>query len=158
MSDSEFFNWFNDQKTINENNCWIWNHGKNSSGYGCVSFHKRMTLVHRISFELKTGKKPEDEKDIRHICPVAPNTLCYNPLHLIEGTRKDNMEDMVLYGRSQTGEKNYHSKLTDYDVTSIRAQKGMFLLREFAEMYGVDQALISMILNNKIWKHINALK
>jgi hypothetical protein len=62
---------------------------------------------------------------------------------------------MVRTGRSHTGAKNYHSKLTEDDVLSMRAQRGMFLLRELAEMYGVDQALVSMIVNRKVWKHIH---
>jgi len=59
-----------------------------------------------------------------------------------------------MYGRSQTGSKNHHSKLTEDDVISIRAIRSMFLLSELAEMFGVDQALISMIANRKIWKHV----
>lgn len=64
------------------------------------------------------------------------------------------MEDMVTYGNSQKGTKNYHAKLTEEDVIAIRAQRSMFLLRELAEMYDVDQALISMVVNRKIWKHV----
>lgn len=154
MNDSEFFQWLNANHDTNYNGCWIWKGGMNSAKYGCVSFHKKMTLVHRISLEIKLGRSLFTEEDARHICPTVPNTMCYNPEHLINGSRKENMEDMVAYGRSQKGEKNYHSKLTEENVVFIRSQKDMFLLSEFAEMYGVDQALISLVLNNKIWKHI----
>jgi hypothetical protein len=155
MCDEVFFNWMIEQKTIDDNECWLWNRGKNSAGYGCVVFHSKMNLVHRLSFQYHSKTCISKDDDIRHVCPNTPNTLCFNPKHLLKGTRKENMEDMVHYGRSQKGEKNYHSKLSNDDVLCIRAQRDMFLLRELSEMYGVDQALISMIVNNKIWKHVN---
>lgn len=155
MSDDEFFIWLTQQKTTNENNCWLWNRGKNSAGYGCVLFHGKMQLVHRLFFQYHSNVDISKDDDIRHICPSTPNTLCFNPNHLLKGSRKENMEDMVRYGRSQQGERNYHSKLSNDDILCIRAQREMFLLRELAEMYGVDQALISMIVNNKIWKHVS---
>lgn len=155
MSDTEFFDWMIQQKVENENGCWLWNRGKNSSGYGCVMFHGKMNLVHRLFFEHHNNVSVSKDDDIRHICPKMPNTLCFNPEHLLRGSRKENMQDMVRYGRSQKGEKNHHSKLSNEDVLCIRAQRDMFLLRELAEMYNVDQALVSMIVNNKIWKHIH---
>ena len=154
MTDIEFQEWLMNHHTANDNNCWIWNGGKNSAGYGCYGKNKRMYLVHRFSIEINLGRKLSNHEDVRHLCPNEPNRMCYNPEHLSVGTRKENMEDMVKYGHSQMGTRNYHAKLTSEDVISIRALRGMFLLRELAEMYGVDQALISMIVNNKIWKHV----
>jgi hypothetical protein len=154
MTEEEFVSWFSQNHTIDNNQCWIWNGGRNSAGYGCVGRNNVMFLVHRISLEKKIGRVLDAKEDARHICPNAPNRKCYNPEHLEAGTRKQNMEDMVTYGRSQTGSKNHHSKLTEDDVISIRAIRSMFLLSELAEMFGVDQALISMIANRKIWKHV----
>jgi hypothetical protein len=107
-----------------------------------------------MSLEKKIGRELSVTEDARHVCPNVPNRKCYNPEHLQVGTRKQNMEDMVAYGRSQTGSKNHHSKLTEEDVVSIRAIRSMFLLSELAEMFAVDQALISMVVNRKIWKHV----
>lgn len=154
MTEDEFFDWFLQQKNINENGCWLWSRGKNSAGYGCVNYCKKMQLVHRLSIERHSGIPLSSDEDVRHLCPKSPNTLCFNPTHLMRGSRKENMQDMVTYGRSQQGEKNYQSKLTSDDILSIRAQRPFFKLRELAEMYNVDQALISMISNKKIWKHI----
>ena len=156
MTEEEFLVWFNQNHTTDDNQCWIWNGGRNSAGYGCVGKDGSMFLVHRISLEKKIGRKLDIKEDARHMCPNVPNRKCYNPEHLQVGTRKQNMEDMVVYGRSQTGTKNYHSKLTEDDVISIRAIRNMFLLSELAEMFSVDQALISMIVNRKIWKHVQA--
>ena len=154
MTPGELRDWIMNRHTTTDTNCWIWNGGKNSAGYGCYSTNNKMYLVHRFSLEDKLGRPLLDTEDVRHLCPGEPNRACYNPEHLDVGTRKENMEDMVRYGHSQKGSRNYQSKLTEEDVLSIRAVRGMFLLRELAEMYGVDQALISMILNNKIWTHV----
>lgn len=154
MTELEFIEWIIQQKITDDNNCWIWKNGKNSAGYGCTSFEGKMVLVHRFFFEKHFNNPLNDDEDVRHICPNTPNILCFNPDHLTKGSRKENMQDMVLYGRSQKGEKNYHSKLTDENVLFIRAQRDSFSLKELSEMYGVDQALISIIINNKIWKHV----
>ena len=154
MTEEEFLVWLNENHTKDDNQCWIWKGGKNSAGYGCVGKNGKMMLVHRISLEQKIGRELDVKEDARHICPNTPNRKCYNPAHLAPGTRKQNMEDMVVYGRSQTGTKNYHSKLTEEDVISIRENRGLFLLSELADMFGVDQALISMVANRKIWKHV----
>jgi hypothetical protein len=156
MTEQEFLVWLNQNNTKDDNNCWIWNGGVNSAGYGCVGKDNKMFLVHRISLEKKIGRYLDTKEDARHICPNVPNTRCYNPEHLEVGTHKQNMQDMVLYGRSQTGSKNYHSKLTEDNVITIRAIRSMFLLSELAEIFDVDQALISMIVNRKIWKHVQA--
>lgn len=155
MSQSELQEWIMNNHTVDGNGCWIWKNGKNSMGYGCYAMNNRMYLVHRFSIEIKLGRALTKSEDVRHICPNTPNRACYNPEHLAVGTHKENMEDMVAYGNSQKGVKNHHAKLTEEDVLSIRAQRDMFLLRELAEMYGVDQALISMVINGKIWKHVS---
>ena len=154
MSEEDFLSWFTRNHTIDSNQCWIWNGGRNSAGYGCVGKDGRMLLVHRISLEKKIGRELDIKEDARHICPNAPNRKCYNPEHLQVGTHKQNMEDMIAHGRSQTGTRNHHSKLTEEDVVSIRAIRSMFLLSELAEMFSVDQALVSMVVNRKIWKHV----
>lgn len=154
MSEDDFLDWLNQNHTTNDNECWIWNGGINSAGYGCVGRNNVMFLVHRISLEKKIGRELDVKEDARHVCPNIPNRRCYNPEHLQVGTHKQNMEDMVTYGRSQLGSKNHHSKLTEEDIVSIRAIRHMFLLSELAEMFSVDQALISMIVNRKIWKHV----
>ena len=154
MTDENFLDWLNQNHTTDDNQCWIWNGGKNSAGYGCVGKDGKMFLVHRISLAKKIGRELNAKEDARHVCPNLPNRKCYNPEHLQVGTRKQNMEDMVAYGRSQTGIKNHHSKLTEEDVISIRALRSEFLLSELAKRFGVDQALISMIANRKVWKHV----
>ncbi|MDO8611147.1 MAG: HNH endonuclease signature motif containing protein [bacterium] len=78
-------------KTVSENflkhitidtisDCWLWTGCKNKKGYGvfCIKKEKRVTLAHRVSYELFVGKIPEG-LEIDHLCR---NRLCQNPKHL----------------------------------------------------------------------------
>lgn len=80
---------------LHPNSCWIWVGARNSTGYGNLRLNKKYTLAHRLFYELFVGviTKP----DIRHSCD---RPACVNPVHLIEGTRGDNMQDMARRGRS----------------------------------------------------------
>lgn len=58
--------------------CWIWERGTNSVGYGQLRWKGRLWLVHRLVWQLTVkGLKTSDKMD--HLCR---NTLCFNPDHL----------------------------------------------------------------------------
>lgn len=82
------------------------------------------------------------------------NRLCVRPDHLFLGTQADNMGDAANKGRIRRGQKQWNAKLTNAAIAFIRGTPG-FRQKEFAEMFGVDQSLISLIINRKIWKHLS---
>jgi len=59
--------------------CWLWQAGKDGSGYGCFWLNEKLMKAHRIAWELENGSIPED-KVVSHICG---NRDCCNPTHLI---------------------------------------------------------------------------
>lgn len=80
--------------------CWLWK-GFSSTGvrnkepYGYFSLrHGAVVLAHRASFVIFNNKIPTV---VRHSCD---NTLCVNPKHLLDGTQKENCQDMARKGRS----------------------------------------------------------
>ena len=79
--------------------CLEWQGYTTTSGYGFVGTYKskhiekRSGLVHRRVYELAHGTTP---KVVLHTCD---NRLCVNPEHLVGGTQKDNIKDMVNKGR-----------------------------------------------------------
>lgn len=102
--------------------------------------------LHRFMYEYFVGNIPEGMV-VRHTCD---NVLCVNPEHLLLGTQKENMADMVERGRSLKGEKNAQSKLRDSEVLEIRDlyQNKYFNQTELGDMYNVSQRHISNIVRN----------
>ena len=65
--------------------CWMWT-GALEDGYGRARFQGRMTLVHRLMYELFVGVIPP-EMHIDHLCKVR---ACCNPAHLEVVTPAEN--------------------------------------------------------------------
>lgn len=102
----------------------------------------------RIAYFLYTGIDLGD----KHACHSCDQPECVNPSHIWAGTNADNCRDMALKGRATRGERNPQRKLTDTQVIEIcnSPLRGIELTR----LYGVSAATISMIRNNKTWKHV----
>jgi hypothetical protein len=70
--------------------CWEWQGGQHSQGYGMVSVwdaatHKRkMVTTHRLAWRLEHNDKIGSKDFIIHSCR---NNLCCNPAHLFKGDR-----------------------------------------------------------------------
>lgn len=80
-----------------QNECWGWSGGKHEHGYGQVIVANKVQRAHRISYEVVNGKIPAG-LDVMHKCH---NPECSNPLHLVAGTRRQNMHDSMKAGRLQ---------------------------------------------------------
>ena len=74
------------------NDCWNWILSGEIDKYG----HVGNMSSHRYSYQLHNGSIPEGQC-VRHTCD---NKRCVNPAHLVLGTQKDNMRDMVERGRA----------------------------------------------------------
>jgi hypothetical protein len=94
--------------------CWPWKAGKHTFGYGVTG----EGTAHRIAYELSKGKIP-DGMIVRHTCH---NPTCCRPDHLIVGTQKDNIQDMIDAGRAGwvSGEKAGLSKFTNEQAQAVR--------------------------------------
>ena len=128
--------------------CWLWT--ASGDKYGQFWVKGKYEASHRFSYELVYGKIPSGLL----VCHTCDTPSCVNLSHLFLGTAKDNTRDMQNKGRgaNQVGESNGCAKLTQAQITDIRSRpkyKGyQFAL---AKEFGVHQAHISRIINNKIW-------
>lgn len=92
MKPQEFLNKVNKTGPIPENrpelgNCWIWEAGRMSAGYGCLGVFGQRFLAHRFSYLVGVGEIPEGLV-IDHLCR---NRLCVNPAHLEPVSQRVNM-------------------------------------------------------------------
>ncbi len=140
--------------------CWIFTGNRGRRGYGSQWDGERQVTISRLSAQLLLGMALGDGRHVLHRCDVPP---CFNPAHLFLGTAADNWQDCVSKGRAfqlaprskeQAGEKNAQAKLTWDIVREIRARYGMRQESQhaLARRFGVTQSLISMVVNEIIWK------
>lgn len=101
--------------------CWPYQGGLDHDGYGIFNDLPRHSVrAHRFAFKCANG---------RDAVPMAlhrcNNRSCCNPLHLKEGTGKDNSDDCFAAGNYKTvfveGEDHPNAKLTNAQVQQALA-------------------------------------
>lgn len=98
--------------------CWTWQGSCFVSGYGRFSIHQKVHRAHRISYYLYNGRIAKENL----ICHKCDNPKCVNPLHLFEGSSKDNTHDMIKKGRQKKKGKHKHSS-SKYHGVYFRKEK-----------------------------------
>ncbi len=106
--------------------------------------------AHRVSYAL-AGKSIPKGLLLRHTCDVRH---CVNPSHLVPGTHQDNSDDKLRRGRhTNKGETHGMTHLTWENVRGIRKRYAVgFTQQAIANMYGIHQSTVSLIVHNKNWK------
>lgn len=99
-----------DKKT--ENECWPWLGAHYKNGYG--NFYvgtgkkdRRTVPAHKAAYFVANGEWLQPPLETRHTCD---NRGCVNFNHLIKGSKKENMQDAVLRGRTSRGKRHYAYK------------------------------------------------
>lgn len=134
---------------IDENNCFIWQGGVTSAGYGMISYIGKLYLVHRLMYMVHNEVILPRRIVVCHKCDER---LCCNPEHLFAGTQSDNMQDAVSKGLMASGELNGRAKLTWEKVTEIRQRykKGAHIY-PLAREFKVEYHTIQNIVRNRSW-------
>lgn len=142
--------------------CWPWIANRLPKGYGQFYPTKgNGVLAHRFSYSLANPKENIEGKQVRHTCDNPP---CCNPSHLLSGTNKDNVQDMLRRGRVNRsprihGEAHYRCKLTLEQVTDIRIRytPGCRIngCNAMAREFKVGVSTVHSILIGNSWKYGN---
>lgn len=144
--------------------CWLWTGAINSCGRGSLNWEGRSKSAHHVGFYLAHGRWPAVRPmEILHSCDVP---TCVNPAHLREGTRAENMQDMVSRGRhlagrrrfaeKTRGERHCRAKLTNDQVLEIAFLLSQgHLQRVIAAEFGISREAVTRIKNGRNWKHLD---
>lgn len=137
--------------------CWLWTGSRDRKGYGRFYVEEDGTTISSLathaSWFLEHGRWPS--LWLLHRCDNPP---CIRPLHLYEGTVKENARDAVERGRAIFGDRSGRAKLSNSLALQIfhRAKAGE-KQRNIARQLNVSESTVSMIVRGRTWqKVINA--
>lgn len=137
---------------VPESGCWLWTAGiAGWTGYGIFVYEGRQMGAHRASWLIHKGEIPKG-MDVRHKCDTRS---CVNPDHLLTGTRKENMRDMVERGRHFPKIEG-RRVLTDEQILEVFNSKLSII--KTAAKYGVSKVTIRDIRTGRTWSHLTAKK
>jgi hypothetical protein len=132
--------------------CLNWTGSIGTQGYGRFGHEGGEFYAHRTAFEMYSQKEIPQGLLIRHKCD---NRRCVNPAHLELGTFEDNMNDKMSRGRQCRGERMNSAKLSKENVLEIRrCLEAGVMQKAIAKEFNVDQSLISLIKNRRVWGHL----
>lgn len=137
---------------LNEINdfCWNWEGALDKDGYGIFTLKGKKTPAHVASYILAIGNT-ELGKYTLHKCN---NPSCVNPLHLYQGTQKQNIQDQINLGTFVKGSKNGMAILTEDDIKHIRIVCEYYSCAYLAKAYKVSYYTMWDIIKGRTWKHV----
>ena len=143
------------------NKCWEWKGSINSSGYGVINEYGRKgkrKYAHRVAWEYFNNKKIP-KRSVYHggvIMHMCDNRKCVNPNHLVLGTQKENVQDMINKGRKVItaikGCKHHNTQINEEIAKGIFLEQGVY--RNIAKKYSCTVAVVKGIKGRKTWKHV----
>ena len=127
---------------ISPNGCWeVISHKPDSGGYG--QYKKKRT--HVLMYEKYQGEIPKGMV-VRHECD---NPICCNPFHLVIGTQRDNIHDML--------ERNRCNDYITYELAKEIAEDTS-TREEICKKYNVSKDIVNKIKSGKTWKDFEVKK
>lgn len=143
------------EKVVKSDGCWLWKGNVNQFGYGRFrTTSKKLTVTHRISWELHNGPIP-DGMMVLHRCDVP---ACVKPDHLFLGTQIDNVADMYSKGREciRRGEEHHRALVSEIDVIAMRSvrDKVKMAYSKLGRLFGVSEETARNICLRETWKHL----
>lgn len=131
--------------------CVVWPFARNAAGYGILYRDGQCRLAHRYICEKFHGAPPTPEHDAAHSCGRGFDA-CIAPWHLEWKTRAENLEDRVLHGTSNRGERCGTSILTEPEAREIKRRLKMGERnKDIADDFDIDPSLVSHIRHERAW-------
>lgn len=146
-SPGEPLKWLLSHVEWSEDDCLVWPFARSSKGYGQLGGDN----AHRRMCEAVCGPAPSPVHQAAHNCGKG-HLGCVNPSHVRWATIAENSADMQVHGTILAGERNGHSKLTNHQITAIRADVRSHT--KLSRVYSVHRTTIARIRMRELWAHI----
>ena len=112
--------WLKAHASHDGDECLIWPFSINDRGRGIANINGKSTSAPRIMCMIAHGEPPTDTHQAAHYCGNG-HKGCVNPKHIRWATAKENEFDKRGHGTLRRGTAINTSKLSECDVTKIRA-------------------------------------
>jgi len=122
--------------------CLIWPFGRNKDGYGIVGEDGKTLYAHRVMCRLVHGEPPMPTHHASHSCNRGHDG-CINPHHLDWKTPGANHRE---------GEWHPKIKINAGQAKEIRDLKGLEVVSDTAERYGLSVITVRQIQAGRIWR------
>lgn len=131
---------------------------RDSHGYPLVSLMNDgkafLFNVHTVVLISFVGPRPEGHD----CCHRDGNPLNNNLDNLYWGSRKENMRDRALHGKTARGEKTGNSVLTEEMVKEIRKIYKFGVrgsgAQSVAKFFGISKSAVQRVVSGETWKHV----
>lgn len=149
MSDKDIARFW--AKVDKSGDCWAWQAGTNSRGYGRVRLRGKKVLAHRFAYALAYGECP-DGLQIDHMCH---NTMCVNPAHLQLVTNQQNSENKGAQKNSKTGVRgvSWYAARNKWQV-AVTVKGKHYYGGRYSDIHEVEKAAIALrdklMVNNRL--------
>ena len=130
--------------------CLRWPYSKDRKGYGKVYIDGKYCVSSRVVCERAHGPAPSRAHEAAHSCGKG-HLGCIAPGHLSWKTRAENQADRIDHGTHTRGERGGSAKLTELQISEIRALRGKMPNREIAATFRVSDRTVRHILNGTNW-------
>lgn len=95
------------QKTIYENDHWLFTGKKTGIGHGGIWYNGQMRMLCRVVLAIKNNLDLDDSSwTANHKDDLCSYPNCWNPDHLYVGTPRQNVADSIRKGTFHYGTKN----------------------------------------------------
>lgn len=133
------------EKVEKSDGCWLWKGNRNNCGYGYFWNGKKRVLAHRFSFQMMVGII---KKCALHSCD---NRLCVRPDHIFDGTRQENMKDMITKGRAKhPSMRGVWTKLDPRNYQEIKNLWPSMTLHEIGQKFNISYGHVWNVLHGKV--------
>lgn len=167
LNESQIRSFWGSVNRFGVDECWEWNRGRFTRGYGCFRIGRQSFIASRVAYFLATGL----QLDCLLACHKCDNPPCCNPRHIFAGTEADNAADCVSKGRMPSGElhpryanpkgtvrgeAHGRSKITEGIVLMLRAEyvPKIVTCKKLSAKHGVPLDIVKRVVSMKNWAHV----